>query len=221
MRGAVCGANAGTIRDCVGLHDNSNWLDGSVGLDSGSVTNTLFPEAVSFTNGVACYALNGGVTDGSRPWRQTLGSDELPQLSGPIVLPHGYIYCNEIVHDLGEIVWEPSSNYSNGIWTAVCSVGHETNVLTATGTATVTQVPTCTEPGVTVWTYIPPANDYGLTTTNVVQSAPPPLGHAWGGPVWTWILSRVGSGDTLEFRAALSVAPLEACLGLKGGQKPT
>ena len=187
VHGAVCGANAGTVRNCVGVHYDRNYFNGSVGANSGTVENTLFPDPGSvFTNGAACYALNGGVTDGSQHWYQAIGTDALPQFSGPIVLSHGDIYCNEIVHEFGEFVWEHSADFSNGIWTAVCSVGHETNVLTATGTADITREPTCREPGVTVWTYVPPANDYGLTATNATLSAPAPLGHAWGEPVWRW-----------------------------------
>ena len=34
------------------------------------------------------------------------------------------------------------------------------------------------------------------------------------------LLSWVGSGDALEFMGALSVASLEACLGVRGGRSP-
>ena len=34
------------------------------------------------------------------------------------------------------------------------------------------------------------------------------------------LVTRVGSGDTLEFSGALSVASLEACLGARGGRSP-
>ena len=34
------------------------------------------------------------------------------------------------------------------------------------------------------------------------------------------LVTRVGSGDTLEFSGALSVASLEACLGGRGGRSP-
>jgi len=46
-------------------------------------------------------------------------------------------------------------------------------------------------------------------------------GESEGQLAWRVLLSRVGSGDGLEFMGALSVASLEACLGLKGVQKPT
>ena len=79
VHGAVCGANAGTVRNCVGVHNDRNNFNGSVGANSGAVENTLFPDPGSvFTGGTACYALNGGVTDGSQPWYQAIGTDALP-----------------------------------------------------------------------------------------------------------------------------------------------
>ncbi|MBQ6339518.1 MAG: hypothetical protein IJI36_10260 [Kiritimatiellae bacterium] len=190
VRGAVCGSNAGAIRRCSGLHDNSNYFDGAVGSDVGTVEDTLFPDASAFSGGEVCYALNGGVTDGSQPWYQALGTDALPQLSAtPVpdatVYPHGTIYCNEIVHNWHE-THTTSPDYSNIVWTAVCSVGHETNVLNAAGTGVVTTDPTCTAPGQTTWTYVPPANEYGVTTTVVQAGVPAALGHAWGAPEWDW-----------------------------------
>ena len=197
-RGAVCGSNAGAIRRCVGLHDNYNYFNGAVGSDAGTVEDTLFPDAPAFSGGEVCYALNGGVTDGSQPWHQALGTDALPLLVGPTVYLHGTIYCNEVVHDW-RTTWEHSPDYSNGIWTAVCSVGHETNVLNAAGTGAVTTEPTCTAPGQTTWTYVPSANDYGVTTTNVVQDGvPPALGHAWGAPAWSWNTDHTAATATFH-----------------------
>ncbi len=203
-RGAVCGSNAGAIRRCSGLHDNSNYFNGAVGSDVGTVEDTLFPDATAFTGGEVCYALNGGVTDGSQPWYQALGTDALPQLSAtPVpdatVYPHGTIYCNEVVHNWHE-THTTSPDYSNIVWTAVCSVGHETNVLNAAGTAEVRREPTCTEPGQTTWTYVPPANDCGVTTTNVVlDGVPPALGHAWGAPVWGWTADPYLAAASVSF----------------------
>ena len=100
VHGAVCGANAGTVRNCVGVHSNRNYFNGSVGVNSGTIENTLFPDPGNvFTNGAACYALNGSVTDGSQPWYQAIGTDALPRLSatpdpGATVYLHGDTYVN-------------------------------------------------------------------------------------------------------------------------------
>ena len=190
-RGAVCGSNAGAIRDCVGLHDDSNWLDGCIGSNSGTTNNVPFLDVgTPFSGGAACYALNGGVTDGSQPWYQALGADDLPLFAGPTVYLHGSEgYVNAIVHDWHVTAAEHSPDYSNFVWTATCSFCAEAHDLATNGTAEVTTQPTCTEPGQTTWTYAIPANGYiavAVTNTAVQPGVPPALGHDWGAPEYAW-----------------------------------
>ena len=194
-RGAICGSNAGTVRRCGGLHDNRNYFDGAVGSGAGTVEDTSFPATAAFSSGEVCYALNNGVTDGYQPWYQSgipLG-DPLPVFSGSTVYLHGSTYVNRIYHDWVITSDEPSADYSNFVWTVTCSFG-ETATLSATGTAEVTRQPTCTEPGKTTWTYVPPANDYGITGAAHVDQlgAPPALGHDWGEPEYRWYSSAQG-----------------------------
>ena len=185
-RGAVCGANAGTVRNCVGVHNDHNYFSGVVGSNSGTTNNVQFLNAgTPFTGGAACYALNGGVTDGMQPWYQTIGVDSLPQFSGGTVYRHDSVYKNSD-HIWGAVTFAPSSDFSNGVWSVVCSVGGETAAVATNGTAEVTAQPTCTSPGEIIWTYVPPANDHGFAATNVVQHAPAALGHAWNEPSWSW-----------------------------------
>ena len=104
-RGAICSRNFGTVRNCVGLHDSRSWIDGCFGEDSGASSNVLFLDAgTPFAGGQACYALNGGVTDGSQPWYQVIGADALPRLSctpvrGATVYPFGDGYGNRVASD--------------------------------------------------------------------------------------------------------------------------
>ena len=186
-RGAVCGANAGTIRDCVGLHDDTNWFDGCVGSNTGTTNNVPFlGVGAPFSGGEACFDLNAGVVDGSQIWYQTIGEDALPQFSGETVYKHGSVYSNTN-HIWGVAAFTPSPDFSNGVWSVVCSIGGETAALSATGTCAVTTQPACASPGDTTWTYLPPANDYGITATNAVQhDVPAALGHVWGVPGYSW-----------------------------------
>ena len=187
-RGAVCGSNAGTVRNCVGVHHDNNYFGGCIGSNAGTADNVPFLDVgAPFSGGAACYALDGGVTDGSQPWYQTLGADDLPLFAGPTVHLHGSEgYVNTIEH-VWIVSFEHSPDYSNGVWTATCSFCDETATLATNGTAETTTQPTCTEPGTILWTYIPPANDYGITVpATAYQSASPALGHDWLAPEYLW-----------------------------------
>ncbi|MBQ3343565.1 MAG: InlB B-repeat-containing protein, partial [Kiritimatiellae bacterium] len=199
-RGAICGSNAGTVRRCGGLHDNRNYFDGAVGSGTGTVEDTSFPAASAFSSGEVCYALNGGVTDGSQPWYQNLDSwgfeGGLPVFAGPTVYLHGSKgYVNTVAHDWTITFAEPTPDYSNFVWAVTCRICGETHTVSTNGTAAVTREPTCTEPGQTTWTYRMPKNDYFnyVSDSTAVQLAPAALGHDWGAPEYSWYSAPQGT----------------------------
>lgn len=48
--------------NCYGVHHNSNYFNGAVGTNTGTLTNVTFPEIEAFTYGQICYTMNNGVT---------------------------------------------------------------------------------------------------------------------------------------------------------------
>ena len=72
--GGVCGNNdlKGTITNC--YYDSGIYTGSAIGANNGTVTNTEGKTTNQFANGEVCYLLNGGKTDGSQAWYQTLSS---------------------------------------------------------------------------------------------------------------------------------------------------
>ena len=147
-RGAVSGSNTGSIENCVGLHDNSNYFSYAIGSDSGTSAGNEFLDASEFPNGHACWVLNGGVTDGTQTWYQTIGTDDFPCFSGSTVYKHGNNYVNEIVHEYAAVnwIWAPDhSSATAGLECVDCdaaaqvpasvSVSYDTRSVTYTATA--------------------------------------------------------------------------------------
>lgn len=82
--GGVCGSVAGKVENCFMLEKTGDWAENPIGATYGEtsvISNVAAkPESV-FSSGEVCWTLNGGVTDGSQVWYQTLGTDNMPTLS--------------------------------------------------------------------------------------------------------------------------------------------
>lgn len=228
-RGSVCGSNAGTVRRCVGVQYDVNYFPGAVGTNAGTVENVSFTSAGNaFSGGEVCYVLNGGVTDGSQPWYQSLDritygyKDDLPVFSGPTVYFHGSEgYVNSFTHRWHSD-YNPTPDYSNCIWTVSCTFCDTNDTAITTGTPEVTKPPTCTEPGETTWTYPPPGHGWPLyvlvNVTFVQTGAPAALGHNWDEPAYEWAAdgtsctasascTREGCGATTNETVATALVP--------------
>ena len=135
-RGAICGENAGTVRNCYGLHSNSNYLNGAVGSNSGTVETTEFPEDSDFARGRICYLLNGGVVDGTQVWYQRIDSnpkDSYPlfDTTHPVVYQHGDNYYNGSFSHSWNEDWHWTSREAVTL-TITCSVCQATETFNLT-----------------------------------------------------------------------------------------
>ena len=176
-RGSVCGNNSGTITNCPGVHDNSNYFNGAVGTNTGTLTNVTFPEIVAFTSGEICYTMNNGVTDGTQVWYQTLSTTEHPTFTGLTVYAHGQYYVNAIVHD-----WVQTYNWTydsvNEQYTvvpvatcSVCGLGYTGS--SVVGTYSYTQLETCIDDGFHQYTAsFNEPTEYGFTTATYNEVIP-------------------------------------------------
>ncbi len=82
--GGVCGSVAGKVENCFMMEKTGGWAENPIGATYGETSvisnNAAKPES-AFSSGEVCWLLNGGVTDGSQGWYQTLGTDNMPTLS--------------------------------------------------------------------------------------------------------------------------------------------
>lgn len=90
--GGVCGSDIGTITNCYYLtgcaKDGNSVTQYGIGCDTqGSATAdtdgvTAGKASEQFASGEVCYLLNGGTTDGTQAFYQTLGTDACPKFVG-------------------------------------------------------------------------------------------------------------------------------------------
>ena len=85
--GGISGRSA-TVTNCYYLMGVAD--EGIEGEDSEGAIQAMSQEA--FASGEVAYLLNGGVTDGTQSWYQTIGTDATPELSGDTVY-YGYTGC--------------------------------------------------------------------------------------------------------------------------------
>ena len=85
--GGISGRSA-TVTNCYYLMGVAD--EGIEGEDSEGAIQAMSQEA--FASGEVAYLLNGGVTDGTQSWYQTIGTDATPELSGDTV-NYGYTGC--------------------------------------------------------------------------------------------------------------------------------
>lgn len=139
--GVVAKSNPGTVEGCYNVGQVSTGGSGIVGYDyAAGVSNCYYLEgsassglegsdvedaaivktAEAFASGEVAYLLNGGVTDGTQSYYQTLGEDNAPKLSARGTVYYGYVDCaateksyannplstTVIPHSYGELVAE-------------------------------------------------------------------------------------------------------------------
>ena len=179
--GGVVGVNEprGIVRNCVSVEGFMSPSCDVAGKNEGTLDNAWFLNERDLSSGRVCYVLNGGVTDGTQVWYQTIGTDAAPRYSGGTVYLHGSKYANAIIHDWGSQTYVWSEDFSNMTATAVCTVGEETHAETYAATGRVTKQPTVTTAGTTTWTANVPANNaYGFTQqTKDQEGVPAPIGY--------------------------------------------
>ena len=173
--GGIVGVNEtrGVVRNCVSVENEKNQTCDVVGRNEGTMENDWFLYQNYLSSGRVCYILNGGVTNGTQVWYQTIGTDAAPRRSGGTVYKHGETYVNTITHAWGAQTYGWSEDFSNMTATAVCQVGGETYAETYPATSQVTKQPTCTEPGTTTWTANVPSNAYGFRQQTKDQEGVP------------------------------------------------
>ena len=178
--GGIVGVNEsrGTVRNCVSVEKLMTPSCDVVGKNEGTLDNAWFLNERYLSSGRTCYVLNGGVTDGTQVWYQTIGTDAVPRRFGGTVYKHGDTYVNAITHSWGSQTYVWSEDFSNVTATAVCSVGGEEHAETYAATSWVSKQPTCTAPGTTTWTAYVPSNAYGFTRqTKDQEGVPAPVGY--------------------------------------------
>ncbi len=186
-RGAVCGSNSGTIANSAGIHDASNYFSGAVGYDSGTSVDIVFPEKRAFFSGEVCYIANGGVTDGTQSWYQTVDSSELPAFSGKTVYKHRD-YVNAIYHTWKasyEWTWDDENGQYIVTATSRCTSCGETYSTETVAVLSSHKDPTCEVLGVDVYSAVFSVPEYKLTTQtrkDYIQ----PLGHKYNDPIYEW-----------------------------------
>ena len=82
--GGVCGSVAGKVENCFMLEKTDGWAEKPIGAPYGDtyvISNVAAKPNGAFSSGEVCWLLNGGVTNGSQGWYQTLGTDNMPTLS--------------------------------------------------------------------------------------------------------------------------------------------
>lgn len=82
-RGLVCGAQTGSIENCYARQINSTGTTIAIGwTDSNAptATNVEIKSQDAFASGEVCHLLNGGTTDGTQAFYQTLTKDNNPVL---------------------------------------------------------------------------------------------------------------------------------------------
>ena len=107
--GGVCGSISGKVENCVMMEKTSDWATNPIGATyegTPVISNNAAKPESAFSSGEVCWLLNGGVTDGSQGWYQTLGTDNMPSLSkssktvsrcSAKCAPGNYIYNNDNV----------------------------------------------------------------------------------------------------------------------------
>ena len=107
--GGVCGSVAGKVENCFMMEKTGGWAENPIGATYGEtsvINNVAAKPNGAFSSGEVCWLLNGGVTDGSQGWYQTLGTDNMPSLSkssktvsrcSAKCAPGNYIYNNDNV----------------------------------------------------------------------------------------------------------------------------
>ena len=93
--GGISGRSA-TVTNCYYLMGVAD--EGIEGEDSEGAIQAMSQEA--FASGEVAYLLNGGVTDGTQSWYQTIGTDATPELSGDTVY-YGYTGCMDTTQGYG------------------------------------------------------------------------------------------------------------------------
>lgn len=83
----ICAEDIGHVIDCVSLEGSATQM--CAGSSSIIGDNNHYVTEEELSNGVACWYLNNGVTDGSQSWYQRIGIDELPI---PTVKRGGTVY---------------------------------------------------------------------------------------------------------------------------------
>ena len=82
--GGVCGSVAGKVENCFMLEKTDGWAEKPIGAPYGDtyvISNVAAKPNGAFSSGEVCWLLNGGVTNRSQGWYQTLGTDNMPTLS--------------------------------------------------------------------------------------------------------------------------------------------
>ena len=82
--GGVCGSVAGKVENCYMLEKTSGLATKPIGATYGEtsvISNVAAKPASAFSSGEVCWQINGGVTDGSQGWYQTIGTDNMPTSS--------------------------------------------------------------------------------------------------------------------------------------------
>ena len=107
--GGVCGSVAGKVENCFMLEKTGDWAENPIGATYGEtsvINNVAAKPNGAFSSGEVCWLLNGGVTDGSQGWYQTIGTDNMPTVSkssktvsrcSANCAPGNYIYNNDNV----------------------------------------------------------------------------------------------------------------------------
>lgn len=101
--GAIVGVNEkrGIVRNCAVCDTLLNGANDVIGRNEGTRENAWVLGTADFTSGHACYVVNGGVTDGSQAWYQTLGKDAVPRCLGGTVYMRDGAYVNSLTGGAG------------------------------------------------------------------------------------------------------------------------
>ena len=138
--GHVLNNNTTKVKIANCYHDKTVYSGSAVGQNGGSsgkatLTSVEGKTTKQFTSGEVAYLLNGGVTDGTQVWYQTLGTDAHPKFSGLTVCYDKNAnppYYNTILDVVSVNIswgameftytdgdWQPESHtYADGSWTA-------------------------------------------------------------------------------------------------------
>ena len=191
-RGAVCAENTGTVRNCYARNLSSNYFSSAIGSDSGTAESTELWAQSQFDSGRVCFLLNGGVTDGTQVWYQTVGDGitgtypVFDTAAGTVYKHTETIYANDD-HTPGEPFYDFTED--DGFWYCKgklpCSLCGSVYVEEdGTPNENVTTAPTCLEEGLKTWTFTF-ENPIFETQTKVVHISA--LGHLYeSDPEWIW-----------------------------------
>ena len=167
-RGMLAGLDkGGEILNC--YFDGTGYGFGIGGVDDGVTGNMT---ASQFASGEVAWLLNGGISDETSPWRQTIGTDAYPAFSGDIVYRNQVGGCLEenFLYEFANLPGEAVISHSyqaevtaptctaQGYTTYTCVCGESyvddyTPIIPHAEAALEAVAPTCTETGLTEGLY--------------------------------------------------------------------